>query len=321
MSKDPKKQPATTNRPPSSVGYWAIEKTGFDDARRILALRKLKYPGPIALIDSGKGALGNPVLGNPTCIPPSGIGTVSANANPEGEGSHAAEVAGVIALACPEAELVVYNIATTAGPDRDLFLAALEDVPKRAPKPSVVNISLGWLDPDPRVDKAIKDCVAAGVVVVAAMGEFEEPSDFESYPAACKDVIAVGATDRFDLRLPGSSVGNHIWIAAPGEDVDTVVTETDTGVKSGTSFATALVSAGAWIGRWAKPGATPIEIRRLLGDSADATLVGKGAPKDLEGSPNGTWDPSVGCGRLDVAKLVTLVPPPAVPEEPLHARG
>jgi Subtilase family len=299
-----------------SKDSWALKKTGFERARTILDDRGAPYHDrPVAVIDSGTGALDHWLFENTlTRVPPKDL------SKGEADGSHAAEVAGVIAIACPEAKLLVYNIATTAGPDRNLFLAALRDVPTRRPKPCVVNISLGWLDPDPDVDLAITNCVALGVPVVAAMGEFEEPSDFESYPAACDGVIAVGATDRFDLRVPGSSVGEHIWVAAPGDDIDTVVTNTDIGVKSGTSFAAALVSAAVYFAVRANPGASPDTIRDLLGRSADNERVTAGAPKaPRTGSPEGTWNPAVGCGRLDVAKLVTLKPRPVVAEKPVHA--
>ena len=296
---------------------WALEKTGF--AQALAAVRDAPDPGRIAIIDNGNGALGHRAFAKNDLeyFPPARLASPGlAVPKSESVGSHAAEVAGVIALACPEAKLTVFNVAPRSGVDRQLFLNALETVRKDG-RYCVVNVSLGWLDRDPRVDKAILDTVNAGIVVVAAMGELEEPSDFVSYPAACNGVIAVGATDRFDLRVVASSIGEHIWLGAPGEDIPTVVTDSNIGLRSGTSFAAALVSAAAWLALRTLPAPAPhgrstgtarVEtVRELLGKSADTERVTTPPPKTLQlVPPNGLWNMAVGCGRLDVAKLVSL---------------
>jgi len=314
-------EPPMAPSPPAPRGTnWALEKTGFPKA--LAALRGAPDPGRIAIIDNGNGALSNGAFAKNDIeyVGPADLASAGLAApKSESAGSHAAEVAGVIALACPEAELTVFNVAPRSGVDRELFLNALDAVRKDG-RYCVVNVSLGWLDRDPRVDQAILDTVNDGIVVVAAMGELEEPSDFVSYPAACKGVIAVGATDRFDLRVPGSSIGEHIWLGAPGEDIPTVVTDSNIGLRSGTSFAAALVSAAAWLAlrtlavsahRGRSADATRVEtVRKLLGKSADTGRVTTPPPRTLQAvPPNGLWNMAVGCGRLDVAELVRLQAP------------
>ena len=64
-----------------------------------------------------------------------------------------------------------------------------------------------------------EDVIAAGVVVIAAMGnEYEEGNPTE-YPAAIREVCAVGATDELDKRAPFSNTGRHIDLVAPGVDI------------------------------------------------------------------------------------------------------
>ena len=89
-------------------------------------------------VGDGNGSFGHPLLldpGNARKRPPGAGETIARRSLPE--------VAGVIASACL-AEIIVYNIGTTAGWDKDLFVLALEDIVKMVRKPAVINISVGW---------------------------------------------------------------------------------------------------------------------------------------------------------------------------------
>lgn len=285
---------------------WALDKCGFKKGRDILDARRDPDPGPIAVIDVGYGLLDHPCI---QAVVEEGF----ARRNESSSAVHAAEVSGVIANACPVKKVHVYNVATTAGIDTSLILEALARVASSNAR--VLNLSIGWHQRSigwekqgQRLEDAIDACLDKGIVVVAAMGEYEEPNYVVSYPAAFKRVVAVGATDHHDRRLPGSAVGEHIWIAAPGEDIPTVAADGAFGLQQGTSFATALVSAAAWLAIRARPSWKPDQIRAALGNSADATLVGD-CPEDLKAlaPANGKWNLGVGCGRLDVAQLATVV--------------
>ncbi len=77
----------------------------------------------------------------------------------------------------------------------------------------VVNMSLGGTFSQLVAD-AVAETIAAGIPVVAAMGN--GGSFGVLYPAALPDVIAVGAT-RFDQgKACYSNAGTHIWMVAPG---------------------------------------------------------------------------------------------------------
>ncbi|MGH7460091.1 MAG: S8 family serine peptidase, partial [Longimicrobiales bacterium] len=90
----------------------------------------------------------------------------------------------------------------------------------------------------------IRQCMDAGVIVVAAMGE---RSNQPIFPAANAGVIAVGAVNPHDRPIKGSNAGPHAFIAAPGEGIRVVQDANSYERKDGTSYATAFVSAAVWL--------------------------------------------------------------------------
>ena len=116
----------------------------------------------------------------------------------------------------------------------------------------VLNLSLGG-EKDPAEIDVLRDVIAAGVVVVAAMGnEYDEGNPIE-YPAAIPEVCAVGATDELDKRAGFSNTGRHIDLVAPGVVIlSTTPTfrydgdgEQDYDAWDGTSMATPHVAGAA----------------------------------------------------------------------------
>jgi len=83
----------------------------------------------------------------------------------------------------------------------------------------VINMSFGGPEPNPATRAAIRDAVAAGVIIVASAGnDGEESVQFPNYPAAFPDVISVAAIDINADRAPYSSFYPQVEIAAPGGD-------------------------------------------------------------------------------------------------------
>jgi hypothetical protein len=205
------------------------------------------------------------------------------------------------------------------------------------PKPAVINISVAWKDSWREADEAIKACIDAGISVVAAMGDTAAYKDVLDngddpdcngvtaagssgtgkgnnwyadswYPAKLSDttdVIAVAGTDVNDLRLPDSDTGEHVWLAAPGEDIVTVVSQQNLGTRNGTSFAAALVAAAVWRASVENPKLSPGQIKELLAETADRQTVWLDRPnrKDRKGEGCWRWDSNIGCGRLNVSAL------------------
>ncbi|WP_113839435.1 S8 family serine peptidase [Blastococcus sp. TF02A-26] len=104
----------------------------------------------------------------------------------------------------------------------------------------------------PELAAAVARAVAAGVVVVAPVGDAHDrerdgetrPTPFVPLPAAYEGVLGVAAVDSTGLRLPTSAIGPYVDLAAPGGDVVSTGT-TAQQVYSGTAPAAALVAATA----------------------------------------------------------------------------
>lgn len=156
----------------------------------------------------------------------------------------------------------------------------------------VMNFSLGG--PHDRTEEdLLKDAIAKGVVVVAAMGNEYETTNAPSYPAKLDGVIAVGAVDSKERRGEFSNTGTHIWLVAPGVDIlSTVPTggsrlskANDHDTWDGTSMATPFVTAAVAL-LLAKGKLTPAEVRSRLRTRLCAEQTG--------------FTPELGHGLLDI---------------------
>ena len=115
---------------------------------------------------------------------------------------------------------------------------------------NIINVSGGQLVPsglpDPILEQAIETCARRNVLIVAAAGN--DGCDCLHIPAAAPSVLAVGAMDSHGAPLGSSNWGAAYLgqgILAPGMDVLGAAPGGGTALKSGTSFATPLVSGFA----------------------------------------------------------------------------
>ncbi|WP_017721275.1 S8 family peptidase [Kamptonema formosum] len=111
----------------------------------------------------------------------------------------------------------------------------------------VINISGGQLaqatEADPILAKAVKFCNDSGVLIVAAAGN--DGCQCLHVPAALPSVLAVGAMNAQGLPFDFSNWGETYQtqgILAPGENIQGAESGGGTVLKSGTSFATPIVS-------------------------------------------------------------------------------
>ncbi|MEU7039784.1 type VII secretion-associated serine protease mycosin [Streptomyces varsoviensis] len=159
----------------------------------------------------------------------------------------------------------------------------------------VINLSLGddsdSAHPEPREDAAVQYALGKGAVVVASAGNGGESGDHVSYPAAYPGVIAVTAVDRYGTRASFSTRRWYSTVSAPG--VDVVIADPDRHYYEGwgTSAASAFVSGAVALVRAAHPDLSPLQIRRLLTETAlDA--------------PEGGRSDALGAGLVDPAAAI-----------------
>jgi serine protease AprX len=250
----------------------------------------------------------------------------------------------------PGVKLTSVKIGTSTGAvDVSQMIAALDWVVAHrnddtANPIKVVNLSYGsggnpttWTDP---LQFAVEKAWKAGIVVVAAAGNNGNAAGALTNPATDDWVLAVGATatngttsttddtlapftnlssittagaaGQVDLLAPGTSIAS---LRVPGSNVDNLYPSARAGETlfkgSGTSQATAVVSAAAALLLQAKPTATPNQVKDWLTKGATALSTGTAATLGLrELNVNGalartgttvaapTWKLSSGTGPL-----------------------
>ena len=170
--------------------------------------------------------------------------------------------------------------------------------------PGVINLSLGGLERDRAIERAVAEAVRGGMLVVAASGNDGLSGSPISYPAALPHVLTVGATTRAGTVASFSSRSPYVDLAAPGTGV-TVATALGRGWQagSGTSFSTPLVAgAAAWV--WtARPELDAGQVAEILRRSA----------RDIDAPGR---DASSGFGLLDVRAALARPAPIRDPFEP-----
>lgn len=206
----------------------------------------------------------------------------------------------------------------------------------------VINLSLGGtrdpLDPDhdsysPLEASAVAYAVRKGAVVVAAVGNSDQapaqPWRYAGYPAALPHVLGVSALER-DGSVPMFSNRDDLFndIAAPGDDLFSTLPRSLTSLRptcpeqgystcgplefsrpQGTSFASAIVSAGAALARSTWPNLKADQIVAMLERSA----VDQTAATGCRRCPAGR-DSMTGWGRLDIAAAVNWKGPFPAPD-------
>ena len=153
----------------------------------------------------------------------------------------------------------------------------------------VINMSFG-ADSSNRVEaEAIDYARGAGVTLVAAGGN--EGARLVMYPAGYPGVLGVGATDFDNKRASFSNRGSHIDVAAPGQGILSTFNTSNYTWTSGTSMATAYVSAIAALAMSYSPGAggEPL-LQQIMATSRDLGAAGS--------------DPDYGSGVVDPAALL-----------------
>jgi thermitase len=157
----------------------------------------------------------------------------------------------------------------------------------------VINVSLAIQQASTSLEDAINYAREKGRIVVAAAGNTYTP--IRVYPAAYSQVIAVAATDRNDHLPRWSNRGDWVTLSAPGVDIYSTLPQDRYNFRSGTSYATALVSA---------------EVALLL-STADEQNGDYRFNEEVLAAIKDSCDPTndIGCGvgRINVLKAVQAI--------------
>jgi len=155
---------------------------------------------------------------------------------------------------------------------------------------------------------AVREAVAADVVLVGSAGNDGDTDNELEYPGAYPEVLTVGAVDRKNKIAKISNHGKQVDIVAPGVDIPGPAPDDKYVLGTGTSGATAIVSGAAALIRAKYPDLSAAEVvERLTSTAIDRGAKGR--------------DDYYGIGQLDLLAALTVAQPeassaPAVPDAP-----
>ena len=205
----------------------------------------------ICFVDSGVDYT-HPDLVNRMATP-AGHDFVNNDPDPMDDGGHGTHVAGIAAAAigngkgiagASSARIMAMKVLDANGTGTEFNLAlGIEKCRERGA--SVISMSLGTDQNSKAVHRAVVDAFAAGIVMVASVGNTGTTCDCVRWPAAYPQVIAVGAVMPNSGRAPFSAVSNGVDFVAPGYAIVSSVPGNRYVAASGTSQAVPFVAAAA----------------------------------------------------------------------------
>ncbi|MFD2446726.1 S8 family serine peptidase [Bacillus sp. CGMCC 1.16607] len=202
----------------------------------------------------------------------------------EGHGTHVAGIIaaqdngiGVVGIA-PEAEIYAVKSLDDEGTGTSTtIMAGIQWAIDH--QMDIINLSLTTPYEDYGIKQMVDKAYKSGILVIAAAGNVGTASGYGNtvqYPAKFPSVIAVAATNQFNVRIPTSSTGEEVELAAPGDAIYSTVSGGGYGTMRGTSMAAPHVAGLAALYMEKYPDASNIEIRKKLEMNAkDLGVPGK----------------------------------------------
>ncbi len=141
---------------------------------------------------------------------------------------------------------------------------------------TIVNLSIGGSGTSRTEELLFQRLIRRGLLVVAAMGNEYQQGNPKEYPAAHKDVLAVGAVNEASRRAAFSNTGSHIALVAPGTNILSTLPwrkspyrdESRYAAWSGTSMATPHATGAAALLAAVRPELDRGGLTRRLRDTA-----------------------------------------------------
>jgi len=269
----------------------------------------------VAVVDSGVDA--NPQFGHRVILGPDLAAARSGlppNADCVGHGTAMASIIAAAPMAgisftgvAPAARILSIRISSSDTFPTGVTPQAIRDAVELGA--SVINLSLATTDDVPALRSAVDFALSSNVVVVAAVGNDEQPAGHNGvlgvgpfYPAAYPGVLSVGAVGPGGSLAGFSDRRTPVSVTAPGVNVTSAYPGVFPGsydpVQNGTSFAAAFVSGVVALVRSYHP--------RL----DEAQVVAR-----IEATADGRAGPGTGYGLVNPVRAVTAV----LPAEPSAA--
>jgi thermitase len=223
---------------------------------------------------------------------PQEVGTLG-----QGAYGHGTAVAGIVLEVAPQATILPLRVLDSEGSgDVASVVLAIDYAVQKGAR--IINLSLGSPERFQLVQDAVNRATAAGVLVVASVGN--ENTQALNYPAqdmnqkgaAGDNSLSVGSVDSRDQKASFSNYASALEVVAPGEAIfapgpgDLLV------AWSGTSMSAPIATGALALGLSAKPGT---DVKKL-----SAKLINKAASV-YENGMNAAYKDMLGKkGRLDV---------------------
>lgn len=190
----------------------------------------------VAVIDSGVDASHEIFAKNPV---ETGWNTISDDTIMIDDVGHGTHIAGIIASESQNVEIIPYKIVDAKGGKLSNVIEAItkaieDDV-------DVINMSFGVSEPSYALETLVEDAYGKNIIMVAAAGN--NGMDHGFYPGEYEHTIAVASVDASGNKMPHSNYGDWVDVAAYGYHIRSSLPNNTYGYKSGTSQATAKVTA------------------------------------------------------------------------------
>ena len=197
--------------------------------------------------------------------------------------------------------------------DVSMAIAAVDWITANAPRPAVVNMSLGYGDVQALRD-AVERSIAAGVSYAVAAGNghwlFGTPQNAcTQSPAGAPNAVTVGATDSNDREASFSNYGTCVDILAPGVNILSTWYDGDAASNtiSGTSMATPHVVGAMALYLQSNPTATPAQVTAALKGSAVSNTISLHSSSTSGGTPNlFLYTGSFGSGPINASPVAAF---------------